>query len=89
MQPCAVGLTLPSRPGRPAPSAQPQTWRRALEENLAPETHKPSRSAAGFGADPTGFFDQTLVLDQPSEILLMQPYSGKRLDRALQLQQSE
>src|SRR6516225_6210167 len=47
------------------------------------------RPAAGLSADPAGLFDQTLVLDETPEILLVQPHSRQRLDGALQLQQGE
>ena len=61
----------------------------AFEQNLASETHQSGRPSAGLDADPAGFLDQTLVLDEAAEILLVQPHPQKRLDGTLQLQQGE
>src|SRR5216683_2884197 len=77
-------------PARRSPAgAQAQSRGRALQQYLAAETNQPRRPAAGGGADLAGFLDETLLLDQPAEILLVQPGAGKRLDGALQLQQRE
>ena len=68
-----------------APGAQPQSRCQTFEQDLAPEAHEPRRAASGFGADPTGLLDQTLLLDETPKILLVQPHPRQRLDRALQL----
>src|SRR5436190_11431620 len=69
--------------------AEAQAGRGALEQHLAAEAHEPRRPAAGRGADLAGFLDQTQLLDEPTEILLVQPDTGERLDGALQLQERE
>src|SRR5206468_1982 len=56
---------------------------------LAAEAHEPRRPAAGRGADLAGFLDETLLLDEPAEILLVQPDTGECLDGSLQLQERE
>ena len=67
--------------------AQAQAGGGAFEQDFAAKADEARRAAAGLGADPAGFLDQALLLDQAAEILLMQPHAGQRLDRALQLQQ--
>ena len=58
----------------------------ALEQHLAPEPEQLGRPAAGRVGNLAGFLDQALLVDQPAEILLVQPLPGERLDGALQLQ---
>src|SRR5207245_1861170 len=61
--------------------AQPQPRGRTFEHDIAPEAHEPRRPPAGLRAYPAGFFDQTLVLDETSKILLVQPHPRQRLHR--------
>src|SRR6516225_10272378 len=62
-----------SRDCHTAAGAQPQSGCRAFEQDFAAKAHEPGRPAAGLGADPTRFLDQTLMLDEAPKILLVQP----------------
>src|SRR3954469_19752112 len=61
----------PSRPHAAAGGAQAQAGGGAVEQYLAAEADGPRRSAASAGADLAGLLDQTLLLDEAAEILLV------------------
>ena len=73
-------------PGAPG-GAQAQARSRAFQQDFAAKADEAGWAAAGLGADPAGFLDKALLLDEAAEILLVQPHSGQGFDRALQLQQ--
>ncbi len=77
----AVIMRRPARSRRPGAGRSSSTSRRK-------RTSRAGRPpvAALIAA---GLLDQPLLLDEPAEILLVQPHAGQRLDRALQLQQGE
>src|SRR5690348_16462873 len=78
---------LSSRCHRTPAGTQAQTRRGAFEQHFAAKAHEPGGAAAGCAADPAGFFDEALLLDQAAKILLVQPHPRQCLDRALQLKQ--
>ncbi len=63
--------------------------KRRSTSDLAAEAHQFGRPAAGLRRHAARLLHQALLLDEPAEILLVQPPPGQRLDRALQLQQGE
>src|SRR5262249_24871208 len=62
---------------------------RALKQDLAAEPDQLGRTAAGLRRNLAGVLDQALLIDQPAEILLVEPLSGERLDGALEGKQRE
>src|ERR1700733_7378902 len=62
---------------------------RPLRHHVAAETEQLGRPPAGLSGHVSDLLHQVLLLDQPAKILLVQPPSGQRLHRALQLQQRE
>src|SRR5262245_49793923 len=62
---------------------------RALEHDLPAETVKPRRATAGLGRNIASRLDDAALLDQSSEILLVQQSSGNGLDGLLQVVKSE
>src|SRR5215831_1433994 len=59
----------------------------ALDHDLAAEAVELGRAAAGGGGDSAGLLDQSLLVDQAAEVLLVQRPAGQRLNTALQLQE--
>ena len=64
-------------------------WRAGAgrSQDFAAEANEAGGVAAGLGGGPTGFLDEALLLDETTEILLVQPHARQRLNRAPQLQQ--
>src|SRR5215470_20184492 len=60
-----------------------------LEQHVAPEPEQLGGPTACLRRNVSAIFDQSLLVDQPAEILFVQSLSGERLDRALQLKQCE
>src|SRR5215470_7359845 len=51
---------------------------RPLKQHLATEPDEFGGTAAGLHRNVTGIFDQSLLIDQPTKILLVEPLSGQR-----------
>src|ERR1700730_14593593 len=61
----------------------------SLKQHLAPEPDQLGRTATGLRRNVTGILDQSLLVNQPTEILFVQPLAGERLDGALERKQRE
>jgi hypothetical protein len=63
---------------RPRPASrrtQPEPGCGTFKKDFAAKADHARRPPAGLDADPAGFFDKPLLLDEPPEILLVQPHT--------------
>src|SRR5258705_13967627 len=61
----------------------------ALGDDAAAEAEELGRATAGRRGDTAGLLDETLLVDETAEILLVETPPGERLDGALKLEQGE
>src|SRR5690606_1928679 len=77
-----------SRPCRSA-SRQPQPRTGTLAAHVLPEFEQLGRASAGGGGEAAGAVDEPALLDEPAEVLLVEPQAHEGFDRPLQLRQRE
>lgn len=62
---------------------------RTFAEDFATEAEKFCRSATRLRRELSGTLDESLILHQPTEVLLVQSNAGNRLDGSLEFQKRE
>src|SRR5690606_5314594 len=74
---------------RASSPGQAQAGPRPLAAHVLAKLEELRRASARRGREAPRALDQAALLDEPAEILLMEPQPDERLDRALQLRQRE
>src|SRR5690606_8426786 len=82
-----VGGPLPAR--SPSAPRQAQPGARTLAAHVLAEPEELRRTAAGRGGEAARALDEPALLDEPAEVLLVEPQPDQRLDGTLQLRQRE